>query len=215
MAAGAKVQTAGPSSRLSWQSVKNNVRAHTKTDQGERVVAICLSPIKAGDRFWSFKLAERHWNAHAFINIATLLNNDSTVDEGSGGVIKSAYVILATPQCMKVQRLDQPTGSPVMVAKSRPVLSALSAAFLYHEVKKTHLALICGRCGAPAAQRSKAGRTQRTTMTPAVRRSVMLMRRRARLMRPLVAAARAMTAARYSAREVWAGAGRSPRQQRS
>lgn len=46
---------------------------------------------------------------------------------------------------VQVQRLDQPTGSPVMVAKSRPVLSALSAAFLYHEVKKTHLALICGR----------------------------------------------------------------------
>ena len=40
-------------------------------------------------------------------------------------------------------------------------------------------------------------------MTPAVRRSVMLMRRRARLMRPLVAAARAMTAARLAVHDLY------------
>ena len=33
-----------------------------------------------------------------------------------------------------------------MAAKSRPALSALSAAFSQREVKKTYLALVCGRC---------------------------------------------------------------------
>ena len=43
------------------------------------------------------QIAERHWNAHAFINIAALLNIDSTADKESGGVIKSANVILGYP----------------------------------------------------------------------------------------------------------------------
>ena len=45
----------------------------------------------------------------------------------------------------QVHRLDQPTGGLVMIAKSRPALAALSAAFSQREVKKTYLAIICGR----------------------------------------------------------------------
>ena len=45
-----------------------------------------------------------------------------------------------------MHRLDQPTGGLVMVAKSRPALSALSAAFSQREVKKTYMAVVCGRC---------------------------------------------------------------------
>ena len=33
-----------------------------------------------------------------------------------------------------------------MIAKSRPALAALSAAFSHREVKKTYLAIVCGRC---------------------------------------------------------------------
>lgn len=47
---------------------------------------------------------------------------------------------------MQIHRLDQPTGGLVMAAKSRPALSALSAAFSQREVKKTYLALVGGRC---------------------------------------------------------------------
>ncbi|CAL5222937.1 g5372 [Coccomyxa viridis] len=97
IAAGAEVQTAAPGSRLSWQSVESYVSSPSKVDQVEVVVAIRLPPIKAGDRFWSFKIAERHWNAHAFINIAALLNIDSTADKESCGVIKSANIILGYP----------------------------------------------------------------------------------------------------------------------
>ena len=123
-------------------------RNPARRDQGEVVVAIRLPSIKAGDRFWSFKvrhhciltvstlgctpfistyvtveccqmgvnssswhgfrlvkcchrhsrflggrrcltpltcypqIAERHWNAHAFINIAALLNIDSNCGQG-------------------------------------------------------------------------------------------------------------------------------------
>ena len=39
-----------------------------------------------------------------------------------------------------------------MVAKSRPALSALSAAFSQREVKKTYLAVVCGRCPLLPAQ---------------------------------------------------------------
>ena len=45
----------------------------------------------------------------------------------------------------QVHRLDQPTGGLVMIAKSRPALAALSAAFSQREVKKTYLAIVCGR----------------------------------------------------------------------
>ena len=53
--------------------------------------------------------------------------------------------ILKHKSNVQVHRLDQPTGGLVMVAKSRPALSALSAAFSQREVKKTYLALVCGR----------------------------------------------------------------------
>lgn len=33
-----------------------------------------------------------------------------------------------------------------MIAKSRPALAALCAAFSQREVKKTYLAIACGRC---------------------------------------------------------------------
>ncbi len=57
IAAGAEVQTAASGSRLSWQSVESYVSAPSKADQGEVVVAIRLPSIKAGDRFWSFKVS--------------------------------------------------------------------------------------------------------------------------------------------------------------
>lgn len=56
IAAGAEVQTATPGSKLSWQTVESYVSGPSNTGQGEVVVAIRLPPIKAGDRFWSFKV---------------------------------------------------------------------------------------------------------------------------------------------------------------
>lgn len=47
--------------------------------------------------FWCLQIAERHWNAHAFINIAALLNVDSDADKEPCGVIKKANVILGYP----------------------------------------------------------------------------------------------------------------------
>jgi hypothetical protein len=46
---------------------------------------------------------------------------------------------------MQVHRLDRPTGGLIMIAKSRPALAALSAAFSHREVRKTYLAIVCGR----------------------------------------------------------------------
>ena len=159
IAAGAEVQTAAPGSKPSWQTVESYVSQPSKANQGEVVVAIRLPPIKAGDRFWSFKvrraafccvdtwvhtialayvtveccqmggnsslhaarlscclrhrrviggrrclmpwsclqIAERHWNAHAFINIAALLNVDTNADKESCGIIKSANIVLGYP----------------------------------------------------------------------------------------------------------------------
>ena len=49
------------------------------------------------DAVLCLQIAERHWNAHAFINIAALLNIDSKADKDSCGVIKKANVILGYP----------------------------------------------------------------------------------------------------------------------
>ena len=56
IAAGAEVQTAAPGSKLSWQTVESYVGKPSKANQSEVVVAVRLPPIKAGDRFWSFKV---------------------------------------------------------------------------------------------------------------------------------------------------------------
>ena len=52
--------------------------------------------------------------------------------------------------CAQVHRLDQPTGGLIMVAKTRPALAALSAAFSHREVKKAYLAIVCGRWNIPS-----------------------------------------------------------------
>ena len=43
------------------------------------------------------QIAERHWNAHAFINIAALVNVDSSESKDSSGVIKSANIVFGYP----------------------------------------------------------------------------------------------------------------------
>ena len=45
----------------------------------------------------SLQIAERHWNAHAFINIAALVNVDSSADKQSCGVIKNAKIVFGYP----------------------------------------------------------------------------------------------------------------------
>ena len=47
--------------------------------------------------FLYLQIAERHWNAHAFINIAVLLNIDTNADKESCGIIKSANIVLGYP----------------------------------------------------------------------------------------------------------------------
>lgn len=47
--------------------------------------------------------------------------------------------------CRQVHRLDAPTGGILMVAKTRAAIQSLSAAFAQREVKKTYMAIVCGR----------------------------------------------------------------------
>ena len=56
IAAEAEVQTVTPGSKPSWQTVEGYVSGPSKANQGEVIIAIRLPPIKAGDKFWSFKV---------------------------------------------------------------------------------------------------------------------------------------------------------------
>ncbi|KAA6423444.1 MAG: Aldehyde oxidase, partial [Trebouxia sp. A1-2] len=57
------------------------------------VTSIHIPAIKPTHFFWSFKVAQRHFNAHAFVNMAMLLDVDQTGSDGHKGLhVQAAHV---------------------------------------------------------------------------------------------------------------------------
>ncbi|KAL0029788.1 hypothetical protein WJX77_000034 [Trebouxia sp. C0004] len=57
------------------------------------VTSIHIPAIKPTHFFWSFKVAQRHFNAHAFVNMGMLLDIDQTGSDGHKGLhVQAAHV---------------------------------------------------------------------------------------------------------------------------
>ncbi|KAK9918869.1 hypothetical protein WJX75_007680 [Coccomyxa subellipsoidea] len=127
MAAGAEVQTAKAGATARWRSLEDYLAAG---DPGgpEVVVAVRLPPVKGGNVFWSYKVAQRHWNAHAFINIAVWLavdagNASADTAATSAANIKAARVVFGYPAVQKGE--DSPSWR---VGRSKSAERSLSGA---------------------------------------------------------------------------------------
>ncbi|BDA48926.1 probable indole-3-acetaldehyde oxidase [Coccomyxa sp. Obi] len=105
VAAGAQVQTAKVGAAARWRSVEDYL-AKEASNVLELVIAVSLPPVKSGEEFWSYKVTQRHWNAHAFINIAVWLSVDAgnapaDAADATSATIHSARVVFGYPAAAK------------------------------------------------------------------------------------------------------------------